>query len=66
MICTAEVEKYLQNEQVQAAIKVQKVWRGFQTRCTLDSRRSLVTRTRAAIRIQRCVMHMFFIFKHEL
>jgi len=50
---SAKVESYLQNEQIQAAIKIQKRWRGFQERERLTGRRSHVHKSRAAVKIQR-------------
>lgn len=55
--CTfpAKVESFLHNEQVQAATKIQKIWRGQIERNRLSGRRDLVQQTRAAIKIQRTV-----------
>lgn len=54
-IFSAKVETYLQNEQIQAATKIQKVWRGHSERNRLSGRRDLVQQTRAAIKIQHTV-----------
>lgn len=51
----SKVETYLQNEQIQAATKIQKMWRGYSTRNQLSGRRDLVRQTRAAIKIQQTV-----------
>ncbi|XP_062611970.1 IQ calmodulin-binding motif-containing protein 1-like, partial [Saccostrea cucullata] len=51
----AHVEKYLQNEQIQAAIKIQRNWRGFHSRQTMDEKRVLIHRYKAAVILQRGV-----------
>ncbi|XP_060591516.1 IQ calmodulin-binding motif-containing protein 1-like [Ruditapes philippinarum] len=51
----SKVEKYLENEQIQAATKIQKLWRGHIERHQLTGRRDLVRQTRAAIKIQQTV-----------
>ncbi|XP_045208275.2 IQ calmodulin-binding motif-containing protein 1-like [Mercenaria mercenaria] len=51
----SKVETYLQNEQIQAATKIQKLWRGYSERNQLSGRRDLVRHTRAAIKIQQNV-----------
>lgn len=51
----SKVETYLQNEQIQAATKIQKMWRGYSERNQLSGRRDLVRQTRAAIKIQQSV-----------
>ncbi|XP_048728739.1 IQ calmodulin-binding motif-containing protein 1-like [Ostrea edulis] len=49
------VEKYIQNEQIQAAIKIQKNWRGHHSRQTMDEKRVMVQRYKAAVIVQRGV-----------
>lgn len=51
----AKVESFLQNEQIQAATRIQKVWRGYSERNQLSGHRDLVKQTRAAIKIQQTV-----------
>ncbi|KAK2150495.1 hypothetical protein LSH36_403g03081 [Paralvinella palmiformis] len=49
-----EVEKYLQQESHNAAIQIQRHWRGYKIRKdTIEEKRSFVIQTRAAIIIQR-------------
>ncbi|WAR04090.1 IQCB1-like protein [Mya arenaria] len=49
----AKVDKYLQNEEFDAATKIQKLWRGFSEREKLTGRRDNIKRIRAAVKIQR-------------
>ncbi|KAH3699932.1 IQ calmodulin-binding motif-containing protein 1-like [Dreissena polymorpha] len=51
----AKVDAFLQAEETQAATKIQKMWRGYNERSQLTGRRDHVQRTRAAVKIQRCV-----------
>ncbi|KAL4229455.1 hypothetical protein ACF0H5_012493 [Mactra antiquata] len=51
----SKVETFLQNEQILAATRIQKLWRGYSERNQLSGRRDLVRQTRAAIKIQHCV-----------
>ncbi|KAK3591386.1 hypothetical protein CHS0354_005304 [Potamilus streckersoni] len=51
----AKVESYLQNEQTQAAIQIQRYWKGYNERMKISGRRDLAQQTRAAIKIQRGV-----------
>ncbi|XP_052803599.1 IQ calmodulin-binding motif-containing protein 1-like [Mya arenaria] len=49
----SKVDKYLQNEEFDAATKIQKLWRGFSEREKLTGRRDNIKRIRAAVKIQR-------------
>ncbi|XP_052706454.1 IQ calmodulin-binding motif-containing protein 1-like [Crassostrea angulata] len=51
----AHVEKYMQNEQIQAAVKIQRIWRGHNCRQSIDQRKVLIQRYKAAIILQRGV-----------
>ena len=51
-----EVEKYLQQESHNAAIQIQRHWRGYKVRKDIiEEKRRLVIQTRAAVVIQRKV-----------
>eukprot|EP00794_Sanderia_malayensis_P003416 gene3416-3907_t len=47
------VDKFLKNIQIEAAMKIQRIWRGHSTRKTLEPKLGEIKRIRAAIKIQR-------------
>lgn len=49
----------MQNEQIQAAIKIQRVWKGHHCRQTMDQRKVLVQRYKAAVILQRGVCYIY-------
>lgn len=61
----AHVEKYMQNEQIQAAIKIQRVWKGHHCRQTMDQRKVLVRRYKAAVILQRGVCYDIYVYKQK-
>ncbi|KAK3106409.1 hypothetical protein FSP39_019392 [Pinctada imbricata] len=51
----SHVDKYFEREQTQAAIQIQKCWRGFHSRQSMFDKRILVQRYKAAVILQRGV-----------
>ncbi|XP_064594930.1 IQ calmodulin-binding motif-containing protein 1-like [Liolophura sinensis] len=49
------LQGYMEKENTQAAIRIQKTWRGHRERLRREDRRDLATRSRAAVLIQRTV-----------
>lgn len=54
-VLTEMLQGYMEKENTQAAIKIQKTWRGHRERLRQEDRRDFATRSRAAVLIQRTV-----------
>ncbi len=55
--CEGEVSRHLEQENHQAAVKIQTMWRGHQVRRSVRSRQEAFREIRAAIQIQRTVIY---------